>query len=792
MSLFVAWCVFPAALALVCLGCGLLLEQLSGRRSSGPLVVPAGFAVVVVLGLFTTSAPATASFTVPLVVACAVAGILLSLPWRRGRVDLFAVFAFVGSFLSYGAPVLASGQATFTGYIKLDDTATWFAITDRVMTHGGSLSGLAPSTYSVVLNDYVAHGYPLGTFLPLGIGRTLVGQDVAWVFQPYEAFLAALLALALYVLTTPLLRTRWLRAVGALLASQAALLYAYTLWGGVKEIASSALLALLVAQLGPIRQQATGARALLPPAVTSAAVIGVLSGGGAIWLLPILVGGVVVLGSQRGSPQALRRTAAFVPMALALAAPALVSAGLFLSRASAASVLTSTKERGNLFHPLSNLEFFGIWPSGDFRVSPSRHDVTYVLIVVLVVAAMAGLFYAWRCGAVEFVLYGLGLAIGCASVVAFGSPWIDAKALATASPASVLLGISGAIAIFERGRQVEGTLLGVAIAGGVLWSNVLAYHDVALAPRGQLAELGRIDREFKHQGPTLLNEHSPYGARHFLRDMDTESPSERRARYVALRSGGKLRAGEAADLDQFRLGALLLYRTLVTRRSGTSSRPPSIYQLVWVGRYYEVWQRPDPAPDRIVEHVPLGSRKQPASTPRCSEVLRLGTKAGRGGVLATVQRPAVITLELSQTPYAEQRPYTEDTRVVYLRRKAVFDYTVHVSAAGRYRVWLGGSFLSRLELSVDGKSVATRRHELNWPGDFTPMGDVQLTTGQHDVTVAYGGPDLHAGSSGNPPFGTGPVVLSPVTAESPVTYVPTARARSLCGKRLDWIEAIRG
>jgi len=35
----------------------------------------------------------------------------------------------------YGAPVLLFGQATSLGFIKLDDTATWFNIIDHVMSH---------------------------------------------------------------------------------------------------------------------------------------------------------------------------------------------------------------------------------------------------------------------------------------------------------------------------------------------------------------------------------------------------------------------------------------------------------------------------------------------------------------------------------------------------------------------------------------------------------------------------------------------------------------------------------
>jgi len=38
----------------------------------------------------------------------------------------------------------------------------------------------------------------------------------------------------------------------------------------------------------------------------------------------------------------------------------------------------------------------------------------------------------------------------------------------------------------------------------------------------------------------------------------------------------------------------------------------------------------------------------------------------------------------------------------------------------------------------------------------------------------------------------GPIVLSSATSASPVTYVRPADARWLCGRNLDWIEALRG
>src|SRR5207253_8064073 len=165
---------------------------------------------------------------------------------------------------------------------------------------------------------------------------------------------------------------------------------------------------------------------------------------------------------------------------------------------------------------------------------------------------------------------------------------------ATASPALVLAALAGAAALFERGRRTEGAVVAAAIAGGVLWSNALAYHDVWLAPRVQLTELEQIGEHFAGEGPALMTEYQPYGVRHFLRRLAPEGASELRRRVVPLRTGGVVPTGGFADVDELAIGGLLVYRTLVLARSPEASRPPSVYRLVWSGRYYEAWQRPDP------------------------------------------------------------------------------------------------------------------------------------------------------------------------------------------------------
>jgi len=68
------------------------------------------------------------------------------------------------------------------------------------------------------------------------------------------------------------------------------------------------------------------------------------------------------------------------------------------------------------------------------------------------------------------------------------------------------------------------------------------------------------------------------------------------------------------------------------------------------------------------------------------------------------------------------------------------------------------------------------------------LGEREVPAGMHRVTLRYAAGGLRPGSGGEP-FALGPLVLGRATADLPVTYVRPADARSLCGKRLDWIEA---
>lgn len=778
MTVVVCWIAFPLVLALLALGSGLLLEYVSRTKLPGPLLPPAGLALVVVVAGFATLSDPTAELATPAVVAVSLIGFLLSRRRRGRRPDAWALAAAAGVFAFFAAPIVLSGAATFAGYIKLDDTATWLAMTDRVMEHGRSLEGLAPSSYQQTLSHYLSTAYPVGSFLPLGLGSKLVGEDPAWLFQPYLALLATMMALSFYVVIEPLVPSRAARAGIVVVAAQAALLFGFSLWGGIKELAAAWIVAVVAALAEVWLRGDRGLRALVPLAVASAAGLQILSVGGLVWLAPLLV--VFAAG--------LRRVGYFAIAAGVLALPAIVYGYEFLHPA-VGGVLTSQEELGNLVEPLSWLQFFGIWPAGDFRLDPDKLEATYVLIAVLVAAAAIGLGFAWRRRAWGLPLYVLAATLGCASVALFGAPWVDAKALATASPAFVLAGLVGAVAVFGAGRRVEAVILAAAIAGGVLWSSALAFHEVSLAPRDRLSELERIGGRIAGRGPTLMTEYEPYGVRHFLRDADPEGASELRYRVIPLRTGQPLQKLGFADIDRFRLDGILVYRTIVLRRSPVGSRPPSIYKLVSRGRYYDVWQRPERSP-ATVDHLPLGNEQQPAAVPSCGAVKRLASETRGGGSLATIARPETAFVEFGQSALPSRwRPDATRRGVFYPSGPGTIKASLSVPRAARYGVWLGGAFRGRIELSIDGQVTRIARHELSHAGPWVPMGTVRLAPGFHSVVLKYEEGDLHPGSGG-PPFPLGPLALAPETVNGPVVRVSPARASRICGKRVDWIDVL--
>jgi hypothetical protein len=771
-----AWVAFPVVLAFMSLGLGLVVEQAARVSLPSSLLLPLGSAALIAILSLAAMLPRP-SVVVPLVAALAAFGVVR----RARRLDGWALGAGGAVFVCFGVPVLASGTPTFAGYVKLDDTATFLALVDRALDHGRTLAGLPPSSYEATLDVNLAHGYPLGAVLPLGIGHDLVRADVAWLYQPWLSWNAAMLALCLYRLASPLVGRRPLRAAVAAFAAQPALLYGFALWGGVKELVAAALVATafaLAAEL--VRPARVGG--LVPVAVAAAALLDAVSVAGAVWLVPLVL---PLTRALRTRPRAIAVAAV---TAAVLALPALVAVSEFL-RGSNRATLTDGSELGNLIRPLRFVQILGVWPTGDFRVDPGPRLVTDVLIVVAVALVLAGVAFAVARGALGLVLAVAGALVGAIVFVALGAPWVGGKALAIGSPLLLLAAAVGTVGMVASRRALPrrvaapavaaGSVAAIALVAGVAWSNGLAYHDANLAPYSQLAELGRIGTRFAGDGPALMTEYQPYGVRHFLRRLDPEGVSELRRRPVALRDGRTAAKGEYVDVDAIRLPDLMAYRTLVLRRSPAASRPPAPYRLAWEGRWYDVWERDAGA--TIAVHRPLGDAIEPGAPAPCPLVAGLAS-ASR---IAGYTRPVNLAWPLDRGRLPGGWSALQGGAVLPTR-SGTLSLDIAVPRSTRYRLWLGGSIRGRLSVAVNASSVGTVSHQLQNAGQWLDVGTADIPAGTQRVSIAVALPSLSPGTGGGG-FPLGPLLLQPT---SPSRLLESAAPRALCGRNLDWVEAL--
>jgi hypothetical protein len=88
--------------------------------------------------------------------------------------------------------------------------------------------------------------------------------------------------------------------------------------------------------------------------------------------------------------------------------------------------------------------------------------------------------------------------------------------------------------------------------------------------------------------------------------------------------------------------------------------------------------------------------------------------------------------------------------------------------------------------------VGAVRHVIAHTGAFVELGSTRLASGRHRVALTYQDGGWRPGSGGQDttPFTIGPLLLAPMPDPRAVTYTLTGHWRQLCGKTLDWIEAL--
>ena len=791
-----SWILYPVALAALCLGCGLLVDRVAQRSIPRALLLPAGFAAVVVLATLLTILDATSELAAPALAVAALVGLVLGLTGGRlalrpAQAWLWPAVAMAIAFAALAAPVVLTGAPGLTGYARIVDLASQIDLAAYLVDHGRSLAGVTrDSSYHVVADQLLRAGYPGGAQAALGATAQVARIDVIWAWQPFMAWMGAMLALALYVLLSRAIRHPAARALAAGVAAQPTILYSYALASGVKELAAALFVALTAALL------AVTPGGALPASLAIAAGLCAVNVGIAPWalvLLAVLFGPRLVAAvGQRRRLRIARRSWLLALVAVGLVAAPTITAAIRLEPLLRAG---GPADLGNLAAPVPAWSAIGPWLTSDHRYPLAEVGTeTPTAILAALVALLATVGLARAISGRDRGLYGAAAAavIGVAVVVVQGTAWVELKAFAISAPLVVALAFAGAAALHGQSwRRWAGLAAGAGVAASILAGNLLVYRAVPLAPYERFAELEQLGERYGRQGPALHPSFDEY-AGYLMRDVrltalaDVPDKGLRRPRPEGS-------VAFVEDLDAFRTAYLDRFKLIVVRRGDPAqSRPPSDWRLVRSTAYYDVYRRLPPSPV-VVAHLPAPAvrsarfcRALRAELGRAGPRARIAYVAANGGALFEIPEGMLPPGWLSS---GGERLARGPGRLVLAGRLA---------RTGDYDVWIRGSFGRRVAVAIDGRPVGSVRWRESYPQHYEPLGRATLAAGEHRVDVVRGGGSVLPGTGDEiGPEGIitriGPVAL---VRHGPRPQVRTVGARAgmeACrsGRRLDWIEVVR-
>ncbi len=790
---------FPLLLGVLSLGCGLLVERLTGARLPALLLIPVGFGALVAVSQFTTWNRMIAPWTPWILVLLTLAGFALTRVqvrerWRsRPRGWWWCFAAGVGAYLVTVAPEIVAARVTFTGYLLDTTGAIQVAGAERLLHFGHDFSGGLLPGLGTQLAAYFGKSYPTGGHGVLASVGWLSGQSLIWLYSPFQAAELGITALGLaYAARVAGLRRSY-AAITGMIAAVPALVYAYALMGSIKELTALPMLILMGALLACARslRETAGWRAGLPFAFAAAAAFGAIGIAASPWIVLFGLAFVVAAVPFTGKLE-VRRTAttgawlAASTAIVALPTVAPLSQTLTLAESVSNSDVAAVSDPGNLVRPLKFIQVLGVWLGESHRVEPRYLNQTNVLVGIVVLCIGIGLLWLVRRRSWSVLAFILISVLTWGILHTKATTWTNAKILMLLSPVAVFAALVGAFGLAQRLRW-EGLLLGVAVVGGVLASDALLYHGTNLAPTARYQELQTIDTRFAGSGPTLTPDFDEYSL-YLLRNIGPDGPGLAYPAAFQFAAGTTGGYGHSYDLDRIALASVEQYPMIVMRRSPAWSRPPGNYREVWKGRYYTAWRRVGPSP---LAHFPLGGSFTPSVVPSCRAVRSIATEAIHDKAnLAYAPRQINVSADLSRAQHSPTLALTTDLegRPEYIfAGPGSLQGSLTVSRSGDYEVWLAGNADRPLQVRIDGHVVGSVAQESGDDGAVMHVADVPMTAGRHTYEVSRGGGDLLPDDNGSASIDG--FVLQPVNVSAaPVLRIPPSRWRSLCSRPLDWIE----
>jgi hypothetical protein len=758
---------------------------------AGALIVVAslllGAAVMAIAGLPRHSAAVPATGLSALLVIC---GVAVKLPGRAvtaavvtgvalvgcfvifgrggeqaGRVRAGAIVALLGAALVAAIPFATSGRIGILGQgLVNDDMASHLLFTEWVSSHAGPTP------------DLIKDGYPLGPHAIVAATAKVSGASLIEGFAGLTGAIAALLALTAYG-ALPGVRG-WLRVPAAVLAASPYLGAAYLAQGAFKEpMLALALLGFALAlpavrpawssragspdYQGANDRYPLGARAAIPLGVIAAGTIYNYSFPGLAWLLgTALVWMLLVAWRERDRAASLiaslrlreRLRPSRAAIGLAVAIPVIASLPEVFRLASFSSFEAFNPQGtgptvgfGNLRQPLNPLEAFGIWPSGEFRITPANSTTPEIAFYLGGVLALVA--FAWGIGrALSRRESALPSALLAATVVylaalALGTPYTQAKALAIGSPLIMLIALRGLLSADpvpgEEGDVPEGggagwwpprplrplvdlgvPLLLLAFAAGAAFSTLLPLRQAAVGPDYHLQEMLRMRPIVDGQNVLFLGRdnfvsweligsevYAPI-TNHY--DVE-EIPSLYRATTLNAKFDWDNVAPHGPDRDK--PDGLSDFDWVVTTSAAEQSQAPPAFEPRLRTHDFILWRRVRPVGERRTLFEPLN----PGAPLDCREQKEAPLRSVGGTATAFTVQPVIGKI---WRPDAELTESTPATQAIYL-------------TPGRWEISIQYASTQPLQITGTGPGLASDfRAELRTnllfrgPSPYYPVGSL--------------------------------------------------------------------
>jgi hypothetical protein len=729
-----------------------------------------------------------------------------------GRVRIGAIVVVVGTALVAAIPFAASGRVGILGQgLVNDDMASHLLFTEWITTHAGPTP------------DLIKGGYPLGPHAIVAATAKVSGASLIEAFAGLTGAIAVLLGLTAYGALRGV--RGWLRVPAAVLAASPYLAAAYLAQGAFKEpllgltlFGLALALPYLLPEWSLGSRRTSQARVVIPVGVILAGAIFNYSFPGLAWLLgAVLIWMIVIALRERDRATSFfaglrlgdrfRRARSAIVLGIAIpivcAIPEIFRLASFSNfKAFNPSGTGPTVGFGNLRQPLNPLEAFGIWPSGEFRITPANSTTPEIAFYLGGLLALAA--FAWGLGrALSRRESALPSALLAATLIylgalAVGTPYTQAKCLAIGAPLVMVIALRGLLSADaiegEEDAVPEGggaswwppgplralvpigvPLLTLAFAAAAAFSTLLPLRQAAVGPDYHFQEMLRMRPIVDGQNVLFLGRDNfvsweLIGSEVYAPITNHYDVEEVHALYRATDLNAKF------DWDNVPVFVINKFRWVVTTSAAMQSQAPPGFSPRLRTHDFILWQRDHPVGQRRTLFEPIN----PGAPLDCGDPGEAMLRKVNGTATAFTVQPVVGRVwhpspELTQTKPAQQRLYLTpgrwDISLQYASTQAL-----HVTASG-----------GPLAAPFD----ATLRSNLLFrgPSPFYPVGTLEVKSpGEVVFDVSVDEPPLvgrllHAESKA---YLTG---IAATRADPPRETVPLRRA---CGRYIDWYAVAPG